>query len=94
MCEATRGIGWPGNRNRQAQQHSALDVAISRSITPTNTHLLGGEGLLRARELGADGGGGGDGLHVFKRRGWSSWVGAVMTGAYVGGAVFEGRSVA
>ena len=44
------------------------NIFSRRALRGARAHLLGGEGLLRASELGADGGGGGDGLHCVVSR--------------------------
>ena len=79
----TRDWGWGVGQSprRDARGGATRDFSVAGEITrhcrdavfPTRArrvaYLLGGEGLLRARELGADGGGGGDGLHGFRATG-------------------------
>ena len=80
----TRDWGWGVGQSprRDARGGATRDFSVAGEITrhcrdavfPSTrarhvAYLLGGEGLLRARELGADGGGGGDGLHGFRATG-------------------------
>ena len=76
------GCGVGQSPRRDARGGATRDFSVAGEITrhcrdavfPSTrarhvAYLLGGEGLLRARELGADGGGGGDGLHGFRATG-------------------------